>query len=73
MQHSSSGEDIWNGNSCILATECGLLMEKCEVTSSTGRGVVGKGFAKLELSDCRVNNSAATGIYIGKNIDPPYY
>jgi hypothetical protein len=35
------------------------------MTSSSGRGVVAKNGSHVSLTDCALNDSAATGIYIG--------
>lgn len=79
IQHNSQGLDIWNGNAAVQIqppigedehpiqveprpTAC---LERVQISSQTGRGIVNIDGGKVILRKCAVADCAATGIYIG--------
>jgi hypothetical protein len=66
--HQSTGFDLWAGNAAIQVQARKRLahvsMERCEVTSRSGRGIVVSNGGKLTLRQCNVHSCAATGIYM---------
>lgn len=73
LNHKTMGVDIWGGN-CAIHVEpeksrdhhvAAAILQSCEVTSTTGRGIVVLAGAHVQLTDCYIHSCAATGIYIG--------
>lgn len=77
--HNSTGIDIWNGNAAIqIQPHLGpddrpaptlqrprAILEKVEVTSKSGRGIVNIDGGLASIKQCYVHDCAATGIYVG--------
>ena len=68
MEHQCRGDDIWNGNSCILVhnPNTQVTVEECHVTSSSGRGVVATRGSRITLNESSIAECAATGMYLGE-------
>jgi Right handed beta helix region len=81
LVHNSHGIDIWNGNAAIqIQPAIGpddemmipmsvprpfVYMEKVDITSISGRGIVNIDGGFVSMKQCYVHDCAATGIYIG--------
>lgn len=78
MVHSSPGVDIWQGNAAVqiqplrsnedpLAplTRPTAVLDRCDITSRSGRGVVNIDGGYASIKNCYVHDCAATGIYVG--------
>ena len=78
MVHSSPGVDIWQGNAAVqiqplrtnedpLAplTRPTATLDRCDITSRSGRGVVNIDGGYASIKNCYVHDCAATGIYVG--------
>jgi hypothetical protein len=79
IQHNSHGLDIWNGNAAvqiqpdmddddlpvITNPRPTAVLERCQVTSRSGRGIVCIDGGLIRVSHTCVRDCAATGIYIG--------
>lgn len=55
---SSGGDDEGRRPKAVV------VLEQCEVTSSSGRGIVCADGGQVHLTDCHVHSCAATGIYL---------
>jgi hypothetical protein len=68
LVHQSTGFDLWAGNAAVQVQARKRLahvsMERCDVTSKSGRGIVVSNGGKLTLHQCNVHSCAATGIYM---------
>lgn len=68
LRHKSSGFDIWGGNAVIhVEAKHGLArvsLERCDISSRSGRGIVITNDGKLMLRQCIIHGCAATGVYI---------
>lgn len=78
LRHGSFGNDIWNGNSAIqIQPTLGpsddpidlpvpmVTLDRVDVTSSSGRGVVNIDGGYVKISRSYIHDCAATGIYVG--------
>mmetsp|Transcript_25181 Transcript_25181/g.36849 ORF Transcript_25181/g.36849 Transcript_25181/m.36849 type:complete len:537 (-) Transcript_25181:257-1867(-) len=77
LLHTSSGLDIWNGNAAIHvgpSEQAAPLMDRprpscflkmVDVSSTSGRGIVGIDGGHLNITSSVVHHCAATGIYVG--------
>jgi hypothetical protein len=77
LLHKSMGVAIWSGNAAIHVevrqkegttaskARASAVLEHCEITSSTGRGIVISTGGEVGMKNCYIHNCAATGIYVG--------
>lgn len=79
VQHDSHGLDIWNGNAAVqiqpplgedelpiaVVPRPTAVLERVQISSKSGRGIVNIDGGQLTLRQCAVTNCAATGVYIG--------
>jgi Right handed beta helix region len=79
IQHNSHGLDIWNGNAAVqiqpplgedehpipVVPRPTACLERVQVSSKSGRGIVNIDGGKVILRQCAVTDCAATGVYIG--------
>jgi hypothetical protein len=71
--------DIWNGNAAVQVQPLmdehdqplmafpgpTAILDHCEITSASGRGIVNIDGGHVTIRDCYVHDCAATGIYVG--------
>jgi Right handed beta helix region len=71
--------DIWNGNAAVqlqppmgpdeqplvLAPPPTVVLDRVEISSASGRGIVNIDGGLVNISNCYVHDCAATGIYVG--------
>eukprot|EP00977_Amphora_coffeiformis_P030007 scaffold44184_cov199-Amphora_coffeaeformis.AAC.1 len=83
LEHYSPGVDIWNGNAAIQVQpsvnmtpipfilssvpEASAVLNRVDVRSYSGRGVVAVEGGHVHLEDCHIHHCAATGLYVGGN------
>jgi len=66
LVHTCRGTNIWDGNSCILAQHMTCLrIDNCEITSTSGRGLVAVRGSRVIVDSSRITRCAATGFYLG--------